>query len=207
MSILSLDYESLLSEIESGSSGSIANVIRKLREYEVTAYNAGVGGPTGEVVAKFIAELDQLIIERNIEIERTCNHHYEGLADSTRELVSIQEEAGVLKAQMLENYKAIQDQVNELGEASTELSNCHVMLSNIDQCIEALELCLPIIDQYSRVERSIEDGRYYHALKILEHLEKTQLEQIRQFTFSEALSRRIPKLRQEIKVVSFIPNN
>lgn len=92
-----LDFAVLLSEIESGSSGSIANVIRKLREHEVAAYNAGVGGPTGELVATFIAALDARANERNVEIEKTCAYHYQSFVEATRELLRIQNDASIMQ--------------------------------------------------------------------------------------------------------------
>lgn len=74
------------------------------------------------------------------------------------------------------------------------------MLDHLDQCIHALQICLPIIDQYYRIERSITEGRFYHALRNLEDLEHTQLDRIRDYMFTDVIIRRIPKTRASIKV-------
>lgn len=92
-----IDFSALLDELESGSSGSCANVIRKLREYEVAAYEAGQGGPTGELIANFIARLDERVADRELEIEKTCSHNYESFVESVQELMLMQEKAEELQ--------------------------------------------------------------------------------------------------------------
>ncbi len=73
-------------------------------------------------------------------------------------------------------------------------------VEKIDQCIGALESCIPVLDQYERIEKSIKDGRYYHALKLLEQLEHYQLNAIQSYAFYECLAKRVPELRSEIQV-------
>ena len=96
-SLGSIDFAALLDELESGSSGSCASVIRKLREYEVAAYEAGQGGPTGELIANFIARLDERVADRELEIEKTCSHNYESFVESVQELMLMQEKAEELR--------------------------------------------------------------------------------------------------------------
>ncbi|CAL8086670.1 unnamed protein product [Calicophoron daubneyi] len=197
-----LDFNLLLGEIESGSSGSVANVIRKLREHEVAAYQAGVGGPTGELMASFISTLDARAQERNTEIEKTCAHHYESFVNATRELLTIQQDAGIMQNEMQTLNSNLDSAIHRFTESCNELSNCKVTLEHVDRCIEALQIALPILDQYSRIEQSIAAGRFYHALKTLEDLEHAQLDRIRPYAFSEIVIRRIPKMRSEIKNAS-----
>lgn len=59
-----------------------------------------------------------------------------------------------------------------------------------------------MLDQYEKVEKCIAEGRYYHALKSLEYLEHYQLKSIQSYSFSQALVKRIPELRAEIKAAS-----
>ncbi|THD20711.1 Exocyst complex component [Fasciola hepatica] len=194
-----LDFNVLLSEIESGSSGSIANVIRKLREHEVAAYNAGVGGPTGELVATFIAALDARANERNVEIEKTCAYHYQSFVEATQELLRIQNDAIIMQNNIGALNGKMESAVDQFNTSCTDLANCKLTVEHIDQCIQALQRTLPILDHYSRVEQSIRDGRFYHALRTLEDLEHQHLDEIKPFAFSEIMIRRIPKMRAEIK--------
>lgn len=197
-----LNFNALLDEIESGSSGSYANVIRKLREHEVAAYHAGVGGPTGELVASFISALDNRAAERNSEIEKTCSHHYQGFVDSTRELLRIQQSAEKLQLDMDSLNVHLGKIVDEFQESCDKLAECKLTMEHIDQCIESIQISLPILDQYSRVEQSIAEGRFYHALKTLEDLEHSHLDLIRPFAFSEIIINHIPKTRASIKQAS-----
>ncbi|CAH8838899.1 unnamed protein product [Trichobilharzia szidati] len=198
----SLNFNLLLDEIESGNSGSLANVIRKLRENEVAAYKAHVGGPTGELIASFIAALDLRASEHNAEIEKTCSYHYQSFVDSTRELLGIQQNAENLERDLQTLNVELEVMVNKFSESCNKLAACKQTLDHINQCIEAIQISLPILEQYSRIEQSIADGRYYHALKNLEDLEHSQLDLIRPFAFSEIIIHRIPKTRTGIKNAS-----
>ncbi|CAH8494776.1 unnamed protein product [Heterobilharzia americana] len=197
-----LNFSLLLDEIESGSSGSLANVIRKLRENEVAAYKAHVGGPTGELIASFIAALDLRASEHNAEIEKTCSYHYQSFVDSTRELLDIQQNAESLERGLRTLNVELEVTVNKFSESCDKLAACKQTLDHVNQCIEAIQISLPILEQYSRIEQSIADGRYYHALKNLEDLEHSQLDLIRPFAFSEIIIHRIPKTRTGIKNAS-----
>ncbi|CAH8504305.1 unnamed protein product [Schistosoma margrebowiei] len=200
--ISNLNFNLLLDEIESGSSGSLANVIRKLRESELAAFKARMGGPTGELLASFIASLDLRASEHNAEIEKTCSYHYQSFVDSTRELLEIQQNAEKLEKDLQTLNVELEVTVNKFSESCDKLAACKLTLDHVNQCIEAIQISLPILEQYSRIEQSIADGRYYHALKNLEDLEHSQLDLIRPFAFSEIIIHRIPKTRTRIKNAS-----
>ncbi|CAH8504923.1 unnamed protein product [Schistosoma bovis] len=200
--INNLNFNLLLDEIESGSSGSLANVIRKLRESELAAFKARIGGPTGELLASFIASLDLRASEHNAEIEKTCSYHYQSFVDSTRELLEIQQNAEKLENDLQALNVELEVTVNKFSESCDKLAACKLTLDHVNQCIEAIQISLPILEQYSRIEQSIADGRYYHALKNLEDLEHSQLDLIRPFAFSEIIIHRIPKTRTRIKNAS-----
>ncbi|CAH8606061.1 unnamed protein product [Dicrocoelium dendriticum] len=198
----SLDFNLLLDEIESGSTGSISNVIRKLREHEVAAYKAGVGGPTGELVARYISALDARAAERNSEIQKTCAYHYQGFVDATRELIEIQYGANKMQESIRDLDSRLEYAVKQYTDSCSALSNCKVTLENVNECISALNMTLPMLEQYLKIGQSIAEGRYYHALRTLEDLEHTWLQRLRPYAFSEFISRQIPKLRTEIKSAS-----
>ncbi|CAH8505120.1 unnamed protein product [Schistosoma curassoni] len=200
--INNLNFNLLLDEIESGSSGSLANVIRKLRESELAAFKARIGGPTGELLANFIASLDLRASEHNAEIEKTCSYHYQSFVDSTRELLEIQQNAEKLENDLQALNVELEVTVNKFSESCDKLAACKLTLDHVNQCIDAIQISLPILEQYSRIEQSIADGRYYHALKNLEDLEHSQLDLIRPFAFSEIIIHRIPKTRTRIKNAS-----
>nr|CDS31219.1 exocyst complex component 6b [Hymenolepis microstoma] len=197
-----IDFNAILDELESGSSGSCASVIRKLREYEVAAYEAGQGGPTGELIANFIARLDERVADRELEIEKTCSHNYESFVESVQELMMMQEKAEELQQTLRQIRASVESSVEQLNNSSEALTETHSTINRIDQCISALRTCLPVIDQYEKIERCISEGRYYHALKSLEYLEHYQLKSIQAYSFSKALAKRIPELRAEIKTAS-----
>lgn len=117
-----VNFDLLIGEIESGSSGSVAKVIRKLREHEEKALVAGVGGPIGDFVASFITALDSRVEHRNHEIEQTCSHHYQGFMDSTRELVGIQDDSVQTKEILSSLNDKLQEAVSSVRDFSGALS-------------------------------------------------------------------------------------
>lgn len=51
----------------------------------------------GDDLDKFMERLDSRIKNHDKEIERMCNHHYQGFIDSVRELLQVSNDAAKLK--------------------------------------------------------------------------------------------------------------
>lgn len=75
---------------------------------------------------------------------------------------------------------------------------------NIKAAIEALSVCLPVLDMYSKLNEQMAAKRHYPALKTIELLEHTYLPLIRKHKFAQAMAQRLPRFREQIEEASLI---
>ena len=73
---------------------------------------------------------------------------------------------------------------------------------NIKAAIEALSVCLPVLNMYSKLTEQMNEKRYYPALKTIELLEHTYLPLIKKHKFAGAMEQKLPKFRKHIEEAS-----
>ncbi|XP_071058600.1 exocyst complex component 6B-like, partial [Pseudochaenichthys georgianus] len=147
----------------------------------------------------FVEELDVRIRNHDREIEKMCNHHFQGFVDSITELLKVRGEAQKLKSQVTETNRHLQDEGKELMASMEELQKCRVQQRNIASTIDKLTHCLPVLDMYSRLQEQMRAKRYYPALRTLEQLELTCLPRAGEYRFCSIMAENIPKLRTQIR--------
>uniref|UniRef100_A0A8P4KJ52 Exocyst complex component n=1 Tax=Dicentrarchus labrax TaxID=13489 RepID=A0A8P4KJ52_DICLA len=153
-------------------------------------------------------KLDARIRNHDREIEKMCNHHFQGFVDSITELLKVRGEAQKLKSQVTDTNRRLQDDGKEVSSQLTssmeELQQCRVQQRNIATTIDKLTHCLPEINYpYESISRSMKRVllcvRYYPALRTLEQLEHTCLPRAGQYRFCSIMAENIPKLRTQIR--------
>uniref|UniRef100_A0A674MI46 Exocyst complex component n=1 Tax=Takifugu rubripes TaxID=31033 RepID=A0A674MI46_TAKRU len=144
-------------------------------------------------------KLDARIRNHDREIEKMCNHHFQGFVDSITELLKVRGEAQKLKVK--KDVKWCNRTVDS-GNI-TELQQCRVQQRNIIFTVMlkflCCCLCLPVLEMYSRLQEQMKAKRYYPALRTLEQLERTCLPKAGQYRFCSIMSENIPKLRTQIR--------
>ncbi|KAL2079717.1 hypothetical protein ACEWY4_025461 [Coilia grayii] len=179
---------------------------RILREIESTDTNCI--GPTlrsvydGQAHGLFMEKLDGRIRNHDREIEKMCNHHFQGFVDSITELLKVRAEAQKLKSQVTETNTKLQDDGKEIVTTMEELKQCRVQQRNIAATIEKLTRCLPVLQMYSKLQEQMKAKRYYPALRTLEQLEQSCLPQAGEYRFCAIMAENIPCLRVHIRDVS-----
>uniref|UniRef100_A0A7N6B1Y3 Exocyst complex component n=1 Tax=Anabas testudineus TaxID=64144 RepID=A0A7N6B1Y3_ANATE len=153
----------------------------------------------GQEHGLFMEKLDVRIRNHDREIEKMCNHHFQGFVDSITELLKVRGEAQKLKSQVIETNNRLQDDGKELIGSMEELKRCRVQQRNIATTIDKLTHCLPVLEMYSRLQEQMKAKRYYPALRTLEQLEQTCLPRAGQYRFCSIMAENIPKLRTQIR--------
>ncbi|GLD64622.1 exocyst complex component 6B-like isoform X1, partial [Lates japonicus] len=153
----------------------------------------------GQEHGLFMEKLDVRIRNHDREIEKMCNHHFQGFVDSITELLKVRGEAQKLKSQVTETNRRLQDDGKELINSMEELKQCRVQQRNIATTIDKLTHCLPVLEMYSRLQEQMRAKRYYPALRTLEQLEQTCLPRAGQYRFCSIMAENIPKLRTQIR--------
>ncbi|XP_069488400.1 exocyst complex component 6B [Ambystoma mexicanum] len=196
----------LLNMAEWESLELVAEHERILREIEST--EAACIGPTlrsvydGEEHGRFMEKLETRVRNHDREIEKMCNFHYQGFVDSITELLKVRGEAEKLKNQVTDTNRRLQNDGKELIDSMDELKKCRIQQRNIAATVDKLNMCLPVLEMYSKLREQMKAKRHYPALKSLEHLEHTHLPQVSHYRFCKIMVDNIPKLREEIKDIS-----
>ncbi|XP_012231942.1 exocyst complex component 6 isoform X2 [Linepithema humile] len=165
-------------------------------------------GPTfraiydGHEHQKFMEKLDDRIKAHDKDIERMCNHHYQGFIDSIRELLQVRSQAQQLNAEILELDKCITATSTKVIEKGEELVKARKVESNMAAAVDSLTMCLPVLAAYAKLQKQLKDKRYYPALKTLEQLEHHDLPKVTNYRFSSQITQQIPQLRENIKDAS-----
>ncbi|KAK8388611.1 hypothetical protein O3P69_020538 [Scylla paramamosain] len=165
-------------------------------------------GPTlrtiydGDEHGKFMERLDTRIRNHDRDIERMCNHHYQGFIDSIRELLQVRSQAHKLKTEVVRIDEEAQESAKQLLAKSEEMIKTRKVQSNISAAVDALTLCLPVLTTYSKLQSQMKDKRYYPALKTLEQLEHTYLPRVASYRFAQQMRDNIPRVREDIKQAS-----
>ncbi|XP_043252659.1 exocyst complex component 6B isoform X1 [Colletes gigas] len=181
-------HEYLLFEIESTDTNSIGLVFRAIYD--------------GHEHQKFMEKLDERIKAHDKDIERMCNHHYQGFIDSIRELLQVRSQAQQLNAEILELDKRITATSTKVIEKGEELVKARKVESNMAAAVDSLTMCLPVLAAYAKLQKQLKDKRYYPALKTLEQLEHHDLPKVTNYRFSSQITQQIPQLRENIKDAS-----
>ncbi|OXB67400.1 hypothetical protein ASZ78_010958, partial [Callipepla squamata] len=135
---------------------------------------------------RFMEKLDACIRNHDREIEKMCNFHHQGFVDAITELLKVRADAEKLK----------------VIAQTEEIIRCRVQQRNITTVVEKLQLCLPVLEMYSKLKDQMKIKRYYSALKTMEQLENLYLPRVSQYRFCQIMIENLPKLREEIKEIS-----
>ncbi|XP_047448190.1 exocyst complex component 6B isoform X5 [Mugil cephalus] len=179
------EHERILREIESTDTNCIGPTLRSVYD--------------GQEHGLFMEKLDARIRNHDREIEKMCNHHFQGFVDSITELLKVRGEAQKLKSQVTDTNRRLQDDGKDLISSMEELKQCRVQQRNIATTIDKLTHCLPVLEMYSRLQEQMKAKRYYPALRTLEQLEQTCLPRAGHYRFCSIMAENIPKLRTHIR--------
>uniref|UniRef100_A0A7N8Y6M9 Exocyst complex component n=1 Tax=Mastacembelus armatus TaxID=205130 RepID=A0A7N8Y6M9_9TELE len=174
------EHERILREIESTDTNCIGPTLRSVYD--------------GQEHGLFMEKLDVRIRNHDREIEKMCNHHFQGFVDSITELLKVRGES-----QVNETNSRLQQDGKGLISSMEELKRCRIQQRNIATTIDKLTHCLPVLEMYSRLQEQMRAKRYYPALRTLEQLEQTCLPRAGQYRFCSIMAENIPKLRTQIR--------
>jgi len=154
------------------------------------------------VQVDFMARLKDRIDEHDADIEKMCNHHYQGFIYSVKELLHVKSDATQLKSDVVKIDTDLRESATSCMTKANELVKARQVEKNIAATIESLANCLPVLQTFSKLSRQMREKRYHPALKTLEQLENIHLPKISHCRFASKMKDQIPKLRTSIKEAS-----
>ncbi|XP_076419061.1 exocyst complex component 6 isoform X5 [Peromyscus maniculatus bairdii] len=182
-------YENVLAEIQSFEL-PIEATLRSVYDDQPNAHK------------KFMEKLEACIRNHDKEIEKMCNFHHQGFVDAITELLKVRADAEKLKVQVTDTNRRFQDAGKEVIVQTEDIIRCRIQQRNITTVIEKLQLCLPVLEMYSKLKEQMSMKRYYSALKTMEQLENVYFPRVSQYRFCQLMIDTLPKLREDIKEIS-----
>lgn len=131
-----------------------------------------------------------------------CNFHHQGFVDAITELLKVRADAEKLKVQVTDTNRRFQDAGKEVIIQTEDIIRCRIQQRNITTVVEKLQLCLPVLEMYSKLKEQMSMKRYYSALKTMEQLENVYFPRVSQYRFCQLMMETLPKLREDIKDIS-----
>lgn len=165
-------------------------------------------GPTFRAIfdndqhVEFRQKLDERIKQHDKDIERLCNIYYQGFIESIRELLEVRSQAKILNSHVNTLDNQLFGAAQGILKSGNDLAHSRKVQNNIYIVIEQLNLWLPVLTSYSKLQKQIHEKRYYPALKSLEELEHLHLPHVAHYRFSYQLRENIPKIRERIEQAS-----
>uniref|UniRef100_A0AAY3ZXD4 Exocyst complex component n=1 Tax=Denticeps clupeoides TaxID=299321 RepID=A0AAY3ZXD4_9TELE len=152
----------------------------------------------GQEHGLFMEKLEGRIRNHDREIEKMCNHHFQGFVDSITELLKVRGEAQKLKVKKGVDRFLTLPKLPPLQTLNTmdELRQCRLQQRNIATTVDKLTHCLP------GEQLPQGGGEYYPALRTLDQLEHSCLPQAGAYLFCTIMAENIPRLRAHIRDVS-----
>ncbi|XP_027263254.1 exocyst complex component 6 isoform X2 [Cricetulus griseus] len=184
------EHERILQEIESTDTACVGPTLRSVYDDQPNAHK------------KFMEKLDACIRNHDKEIEKMCNFHHQGFVDAITELLKVRADAEKLKVQVTDTNRRFQDAGKEVIVQTEDIIRCRIQQRNITTVVEKLQLCLPVLEMYSKLKEQVSMKRYYSALKTMEQLENVYFPRVSQYRFCQLMIDTLPKLREDIKEIS-----
>ncbi|KAM7072948.1 exocyst complex component 6 isoform 6-T8 [Molossus nigricans] len=184
------EHERILQEIESTDTACVGPTLRSVYDDQPNAHK------------KFMEKLDACIRNHDKEIEKMCNFHHQGFVDAITELLKVRTDAEKLKVQVTDTNRRFQDAGKEVIVQTEDIIRCRIQQRNITTVVEKLQLCLPVLEMYSKLKEQMSAKRYYSALKTMEQLENVYFPRVSQYRFCQLMIENLPKLREDIKEIS-----
>uniref|UniRef100_A0A673KTK8 Exocyst complex component n=1 Tax=Sinocyclocheilus rhinocerous TaxID=307959 RepID=A0A673KTK8_9TELE len=184
------EHERILQEIESTDTACVGPTLRSVYDDQPNAHK------------RFMEKLDARIRNHDREIEKMCNFHHQGFVDAITELLKVRADAEKLMGQVSDTNRRLQDAGREVTAQTEEVIRCRIQQRNMATTVEKLQLCIPVLEMYSKLKEQLESKRYYSALKTMEQLQNIYIPRVSQYRFCQIMAETLPKLREEIKEIS-----
>uniref|UniRef100_I3LTA4 Exocyst complex component n=1 Tax=Sus scrofa TaxID=9823 RepID=I3LTA4_PIG len=190
--------------LEEDADQTYENVLAEIQSFElpIEATLRSVYDDQPNAHKKFMEKLDACIRNHDKEIEKMCNFHHQGFVDAITELLKVRTDAEKLKVQVTDTNRRFQDAGKEVIVQTEDIIRCRIQQRNITTVVEKLQLCLPVLEMYSKLKEQMSAKRYYSALKTMEQLENVYFPRVSQYRFCQLMIENLPKLREDIKEIS-----
>ncbi|KAK2403513.1 exocyst complex component SEC15A [Trifolium repens] len=153
-----------------------------------------MGRPEG-----LLRQLNFVVKKKEAEIEDMCKTHYEEFILAVDELRGVLVDAEELKSELQsDNFKLQQVGTNLLLKLE-ELLESYSVKKNVTEAIKMSMNCIQVLELCVKCNNHISEGQFYPALKTVDLLEKSYLQNIPARALKLVIEGRIPSIKWHIE--------
>ncbi|KAH7732234.1 CRE-SEC-15 protein [Aphelenchoides avenae] len=186
---MTAEQEFFLYELETTDSSSVGLVLRAI-------YDSGD-------VDKFARALERRIAHYDKNILKVCTYHYQGFVESMSQLTTLSSKCAEIKALAAGIDQHIQDDSSDLLKKSSEVVRYRKLQRNANIAIDQISMCLPVLENYVKLQDLMKQKKYLPALKILKELELNYSTEINKYRFTQSLAKSMGPIRDQIREKSY----
>ncbi|KAG9142199.1 hypothetical protein Leryth_007644 [Lithospermum erythrorhizon] len=144
-------------------------------------------------------QLKNVVKRKEAEIEDLCKLHYEEFIKAVDDLRGVLVDAEELKGELAtDNFR-----LREIGSALLvkveALLESYGTKKNVTEAIKMSRFCIQVLEVCLKCNNHISEGRFYPALKAIDLIEKTYLDNIPVKTVKALIENRIPIIKSHIE--------
>ncbi|KAF4039955.1 Exocyst complex subunit Sec15-like [Phytophthora infestans] len=118
----------------------------------------------------FTASLQEYAATKENEIRDVCSSNYQEFVDSIEEIVHMKADVSKLQNDIDHFQSELVTSTSGILSVHDSLATCCMVQKHIDESIEKLQQCQRIVALAASIEAYIQQGKLFHALKMLEEL-------------------------------------
>ncbi|KAG3113432.1 hypothetical protein PI124_g10887 [Phytophthora idaei] len=118
----------------------------------------------------FTASLQEYAATKENEIRNVCSSNYQEFVDSIEEIVRMKADVSKLQNDIDRFQSELAESTSGILSIHDSLATCYTVQKHIDESIEKLQQCQRIVALAAAIEAYIQQGKLFHALKMLEDL-------------------------------------
>ncbi|XP_027905476.1 exocyst complex component SEC15A-like [Vigna unguiculata] len=153
-----------------------------------------MGRPMG-----LLRQLDFVVKKKEAEIEAMCKTHYEEFILAVDELRGVLVDAEELKSELQSDNFKLQQVGSTLLIKLEELFVSYTVKKNVTEAIKMSKNCMKVLELCVKCNNHISEGEFYPALKTVDLLEKTYIENIPAKALKRVIEKRIPSIKSHIE--------
>ncbi|EPS70128.1 hypothetical protein M569_04633, partial [Genlisea aurea] len=146
-----------------------------------------------------LQQLKNVVKKKEVEIEELCKLHYEEFIVAVDELRGVLVDAEELKSELSSDNYRLQQVGSALLMKLDELLESYAVKKNVAEAIKMSKICVQVLDLCVKCNSHVTEGRFYPALKAVDLIETSYLQNIPVKALKTLIEKRIPVLKSHIE--------
>ncbi|KAL3585189.1 hypothetical protein D5086_012056 [Populus alba] len=144
-------------------------------------------------------QLKSVVRKNEVEIEELCKSHYEEFILAVDELRGVLVDAEELKSELASENFRLQEVGSALLVKLEELLESYWIKKNVTEAIKTSKICIQVLELCVKSNNHMLESQFYPALKTVDLIERTYLQNIPVKALKTAIGKTIPVIKSHIE--------